>query len=390
MCIGLVQRATRTIAVALCTLLAACATPEPQAPRPEFLFHDALFADPSERASPEHVFALNPAMKHFLGTEIAVQLRTQGVQAGLIEALHRKGQLRLEYDASTTRNAAEAFDARAGNCLSLVLMTAAFAKELGLHVRFQSAYLEEMWSRSGDLLLRSGHVNVTLGPRIDNRNSSLAQSLTVDFLPASQLHGLRTREISEQTVIAMYMNNRAVEALVRGQLDDAYAWAREAVRHSPDFLAAQNTLGIVYLRHGNLPQAAVVFNHVIERDPVHTRALSNLAEVYTRQGRESAANDLYRTLARIEPEPPFHYFNLGLAAMQRNEFAAARDLFAREVALAEYSAELHFHLSVANYRLGDVRQATKHLNLALENSNSPGDRDLYSAKLVWLRSQGTK
>ena len=390
MCIGFIQRATRPIAVVLCTLLAACATPEPPAPRPDFLFHDALFAEPSERANPEQVFAVSAAMKRFLGAEIAVQLRARGVQAGLIEALHRKGQLRLEYDATLTRNAAEAFDARAGNCLSLVLMTAAFAKELGLSVRFQSAYLEEMWSRSGDLLLRSGHVNVTLGPRIDDRNSSLAQSVTVDFLPASQLHGLRTREISEQTVIAMYMNNRAVEVLVRGQLDDAYAWAREAVRQSPDFLAAQNTLGIVYSRHGNLPQAAATFNHVLERDPVHTRAMSNLAEVYTRQGREAEASSLYRTLARIEPEPPFHYFNLGLAAMQRNDFAAARDLFAREVALAEYSAELHFHLSVANYRLGDLRQADRHLNLALENSTAHGDRNLYSAKLAWLRSLGPK
>ncbi|HYM48573.1 MAG TPA: tetratricopeptide repeat protein, partial [Burkholderiaceae bacterium] len=373
------KRAIHTIAVVLCTLLAACATPQP--PAPEFLFHDDLFAAPSERMSSEQVFAVSAAMKRFLGAEITSRLRTRGVQTGLIEALHRKGQLRLEYDASTTRNAAEAFDARAGNCLSLVLMTAAFAKELGLHVRFQSAYLEEIWSRSGDLLLRSGHVNVTLGPRIDDRTSSLAQSLTVDFLPANQLRGLRTREISEQTVVAMYMNNRAVEALVRGGLDDSYAWAREAILQSPDFLAAQNTLGIVYSRHGNLPQAAAVFNHVLERDPVHTRAMSNLAEVYMRQGREAEANGLYRTLAQIEPEPPFHYFNLGLAAMQRDDFATARDLFAREVALAEYSAELHFHLGVANYRLGDVRQATKHLTIALENSTSRGDRDVYSAKL---------
>ena len=50
-----------------------------------------------------------------------------------------------------TRNAAEAFDARSGNCLSLVIMTAAFAKELGLPVRYQNVFVDEAWSRSGDL-----------------------------------------------------------------------------------------------------------------------------------------------------------------------------------------------------------------------------------------------
>ena len=55
----------------------------------------------------------------------------------LLEALYTQGELRLEYDARRTRTAAEAFDARMGNCLSLVIMTAAFATEMQLQVRFQ-------------------------------------------------------------------------------------------------------------------------------------------------------------------------------------------------------------------------------------------------------------
>ncbi len=54
----------------------------------------------------------------------------------------------------------EAFQARTGNCLSLVIMTAAFAKEVGLPVRFQSVYVPETWSRSGNLYFSSGHVNL--------------------------------------------------------------------------------------------------------------------------------------------------------------------------------------------------------------------------------------
>lgn len=374
-----------------CTLLGACATPALVTPYPEHLLHDELFGVSAERVSATEVFALSDAMRRYLIVDIGGQLRRQGAQNGLIEALYNRGQLKLEYDAARTRNAAEAFDGRTGNCLSLVIMTAALAKELGLPVQFQSAYLEETWSRSGRFLLRSAHVNVTLGPRIGDRiTNPFVSPLTVDFLPAAEIRGLRTREISEATIVAMYMNNRAVESMVQGKMDDAYAWAREAIRQSPEYLSAVNTLGLVYRQHGNLPQAAAAFEHVVRNDPYNTRSMSNLADVFTQLGRTEEAASLQRRLAQIEPEPPFHYFNLGMQAMAREDFRTARDLFAKEVARAEYYHEFHFWLGVASFRLGNVDHAKKHLLLALENSTSRGDHDLYSAKLERLKITATQ
>ena len=138
-------------ALLLSTLLAACATaPAPQPNDP--LFRDSLFAAPSERIDARDVFALSPEMKDYLAVQIAPQLRIHGRQRGLIDALYNKTQLKLEFDSAMTRTAAQAFAARSGNCLSLVIMTAAFAKELGLSVRYQKVYVDETWSRSGDNL----------------------------------------------------------------------------------------------------------------------------------------------------------------------------------------------------------------------------------------------
>lgn len=378
----------RALSLLSCVLLAACATP-PAAPPPAALFNDQLFGPPSERVGADEVFAVSDAMRQFIATEITGQAHRKGAQAALIEALYTKGRLQLEYDASVTRNAAEAFEARAGNCLSLVIMTAAFAKELGLPGRYQSAYLEAVWMRSENLLLRSGHINVTLGHRfVDLRTNPMLAPTTIDFLPAEEVRGLPTREIPEHTVVAMYMNNRAAEALAQDRLDDAYAWARAAIRHDPALPMAYNTLGVVYLRHGNLPQAALAFGHVLEREPRNTRALFNLAETLTRQGRSAEAGELLRRLAQLEPEPPFHYFNLGLAAMKRDDFRAARALFAKEVARADYNAEFHYWLGLAHFRLGDVDAARKHLGLAAELGATRADRERYSAKLAWLRARG--
>jgi tetratricopeptide (TPR) repeat protein len=378
-----------TLAALAVLALAACATPPgPHATVPVELFDDTLFGPPTEPVGADRIFALSADMRRYVQTDMAPLVRRHGAQGALVEALYVNGQLKLEYESAVTRSAAEAFEARSGNCLSLVIMTAAFARELGLQVRYQSAYLEETWSRRGSLLLKSGHVNISLGQRIgDHTASAIQYSTTIDFLPPDELRTLKTVEIRESLIVAMFMNNRSVEALVQGRLDDAYAWAREAVRADPWFLAAHNTLGVVYLRRGALARAGAAFEHVLAADPKHTRALANLAEVASRAGRDDEAARLRARLAQLEPEPPLHFFNLGMAAMQRADFRAARDLFAQEAARGDATADVHFWLGVAHYRLGDIERATRELSRAAEASASRSERDLYSAKLDWLRAQ---
>lgn len=376
------------LSAALVSLLAACAGAPVVVSAPVGLFHDELFAAPDEPVSTGEVFAVTDAMRRYLDVDIAHQLRTKGLQTGLLEALYTRNQLQLEYDTTHTKNAGEAFATRSGNCLSLVIMTAAFAKELGVPFHYGSAFLEDTWSRSGDLLFASGHVNVTLGRRLLDAGTSRDLSpMTIDFLPPQDIRGLRRREIGEATVLAMYANNHAAEALARHHLDTAYAWAREAVRHDPGFAGGWNSLGVVYLRHGNAGEAAQVFEHVLAFDAVNTHSLANLAEVYERQGRSGEARAARARLVALEPYPPYHFFQLGMAAMRRNDYLAARDLFAREVDRADYQHEFHYWLGVADWQLGNVSAARKQLALAMDNSITPGQHDLYAAKLAWLKSQ---
>ena len=376
---------------ALCILLAACAH-TPVAQPPAHLFSDQLFAAPSERIRADDVFALSDEMKRYLETEMAGRLLNKGLQKGLIDALYSQNQLRLDYDAAITRNAAQAFEARSGNCLSLVIMTAAFAKALGLSVEYHSAFVEPSWSRVGGMYFLSGHVNLTLGGKWIGARAAYAtgELLTIDFLPAQELRGLRTWVIPEQTILAMYMNNRAAEALARGQLNDAYWWGRTAIGQDPAFLSAYNTLGVIYLRHGDWPQAERVLGYVLEREPANAQALSNLALALERQGRLAESGVLYRKLAQIEPYPAFHFFERGLAAMRLGDFSTARDLFAKEVDRDPYYHEFQFWLGVANLKLGNLGEARKHLGLAAENSSTRGERDLYAAKLEHIRSQSSQ
>ena len=371
-------------------LLAACASAPPDtsatAP-PAPVLNDRLFAPPTERIAAAEVFALSPAMRRFLAVEIAAPLRAKGRQRALVEALGNQGPLKLRYDATTTRNAAQAFEARAGNCLSLVLLTAALAKELGLGVQYRSVVVDDTWSRVGGLYVSSGHVNLTLVPRAtDLRFGHLdtGTETTIDFLPPEDLRGQRGRTISEATVLAMYMNNRAAEALAQGRLDEAYAWAREAIAQDPRFLAGHNTLGAIYRQHGNLAEAEWVFRGILSVEPDNATVLSNLVQLLREAGRQAEAEPLAQRLAILQPEPPFLYFDRGIAAMQRGDYRTARDNFRKEVDRAAYWHEFHFWLALAYARLGDLPQARAHLATAVENSTGNDERALYAAKLERL------
>ncbi|HET7134621.1 MAG TPA: tetratricopeptide repeat protein [Casimicrobiaceae bacterium] len=373
--------------VVLVVALAGCASMPTQSPEP--ILHDALFGPPTQPVRADDVFAASPAMKAFVATDIERLVRIKGTRRGLFEALRDKAGLSLEYDSTLTRNAAEAFEARKGNCLSLVIMTAAFAKEMGLPVRFQNVFTDETWSRNGSFYLSIGHVNVVIGgthvePGYGHYD---LDAMVVDFLPPVDARSLKTWIIDESTIVAMYMNNRAVEALIAGNVNDAYWWAREAVRQDAHFLGAANTLGVVYRAHGDLPEAQRALDYVLAREPDNASALSNLVTVLKQRGDTTGARVAAERLARIEPTPPFAYFERGIAAMKAGDYRLARDMFTREVDRAAYYHEFRFWLALANLGLGDMDQARANLAIALENSPAGREHDLYAAKLERLRAE---
>jgi tetratricopeptide (TPR) repeat protein len=376
----------RCFALVLALCLAACAGVP--APVPQSLLDDSLFAPPATPVATSEVFAVSDAMRRFLDVELAREARRKGPRTALIDALYAPGQLKLDYDAARTNTAAEAFEARSGNCLSLVIMSAAMARHLGLPVQFHSVFSDAGWGRSGDLLVANGHVNLTLRNHFgDGRvRFDVAEAMLIDFDPPAPGQRQYSRVIGESTVLAMYLNNRAAELLAEGRSGEAYWHVRAAIEAEPTFLAAHNTLAVVYLRHGAPAHAERVLTQLLAAEPANPAALANLAHLFERQGRLQDAAVLQQRLARIEPYPPYHFFQRGLEAMERRDYAQARAMFEKEIERAAYHHEFHFGLALASYGLGDVKEAQRQLGLAMKASTRDADRQLYAGKLERLRT----
>ncbi|MFC5551710.1 tetratricopeptide repeat protein [Massilia aerilata] len=384
----------RHLVAILLVLLAGCASTPKLPPTPD-LYSDASFKPPSAPVSTAELFTLSPEMRDYLhSAAFQSYLRNRGKEYGLLEALYNgsKSGLKLDYDATYTRNAAETYRDRAGNCMSLVIMTAAFAKELGMTVRYQSVLLDESWSRGGGLYLLSGHVNLLLGYRAPDQlyGSDPERALVVDFLPDPRADKRYTQQLEEDEILMMYQNNRAAEALVEGKVDDAYWWARAATASNPRTALAYNTLGVVYERHGDLTMAERAYRAALMREPQSVIALRNIEPVLMALGKTEEAKTIAQRVAKIEPVAPFQYFNKGIAAYQQGEFGEARDLFAREVKRAPYYDEFHFWLAASLIQLGELKQAREQLALAADTSTKKDTRNIYNAKLAHLRQLGMR
>ena len=374
-------------AILFAVSLAGCAEmPATRAGDVTPLFRDALFKPPAKPIDRRAIFAVDDSMRRFIAEEIVPHTRHADARQVLLDAV--RGKLQIDYDSEMTRTASQTFAAREGNCLSLVIMAAALAKQLGITVTYQQVYDFDTWSRDGGFAILSQHVNLVLGSRSPSLwvYPSDATPMIVDFLPPRQVANAISRPVSEQTVVAMYFNNRAAEVMVGGDVDLAYWFARAALEADPGFANAANTLGVIYIKRNHLAPAERAMRYALQREPDNVSAMSNLSGILAAEGRTEEAEMWAKRLAQVQRHPPFYFYDRGVEAMQAGRYEEAARLFEKSLSQRPYDVPSHFQLAVAAAHLGDMRRARKQLELAEQNSTTPESRALYAAKLQHLKS----
>lgn len=384
------KRLIHLFALLLPLLLGACAAPIDL--QSNQLFHDHFFKAPDKPIDRNAIFALSDEMNQYIQAGFRKDIDTKGLREGLFEALGKRAEMKIEYDATVTKNAAETFHTRSGNCLSLVIMTSAFAKHLGIDVTYQEVQAPTTWSRYGGLQFASGHVNIVLGKRNDTfngwrigQNLSAGETLIIDFQPSDQLQGERAYPIDEKRVTAMFLNNRAAELISEQQLDLAYWYVREAILQDPWFTSALNTLGVLYQNTGHLLQAEQAYRQILASER-NVNTMHNLINLLQQEQRDGEALTLKAELARIQPVPPFHFLDQGIKAMNQADYLSAKRFFLKELERDPHYHELHFWLAMAHLKLNELAQAKEQLERAKEESLTSQQASIYSAKLARLQA----
>lgn len=366
------RRPGASLLIAIATALAGCASApvdqgieEAARNRLGAVFADEFFDDATAslaRKKSEEALLFTDEMEQFALRSLVNPTDRGNSAQVLYGVLFERGRVMVEYSSDHTRNAHEAFHDRRGNCLSLALMTAAFAKRLGVGARFQLLQSTELWSRGDQLSYLVKHVNVALLGRL-GENTMLGpyeRGLTVDFVPAS-IRDLRTvREVSEATIVAMYLSNLASESLEEGQTDLAYQLIKQSLIKDPQLAEAYNTLAVILARRAQMDKAEQALRVSIRLAPDGLPGLTNLISLLESRSGAAAHAELAALRAHLKTllsRPPFADMDEGVQAFQGGDLPRALSAFLRQRDRTGVDGRLQQYLAATYARLGRYEEA---------------------------------
>ncbi|MGX9460021.1 tetratricopeptide repeat protein [Shewanella sp. A14] len=291
----------------------------------------------------------------------------------------------FEYRDHYTRTASDTVLNRQGNCMSLVVLSAALAEILGVPVEFNDIDVEPVWDRRGGFYLINGHVNLSLFPP-ENTHVVLFRGteVLVDFLPDRSVRSYQKKRVNKRQLSAMYYNNVAAEALVEADYDTAYALVKNAINLNPKYVAAINTLAVIYRHKGFDDEAEQVYRAALQVNPKELSTLYNLALILGEQNRLVEWAEIHKTLELERINNPFYYFDMAQQAYFDRQYQDALVWYQRAVEKADYRHEFYFGLSQAYWATGEERLAEKSLKRALALSDTH-NKYRYQTKLQAMR-----
>ncbi|PIW59743.1 hypothetical protein [Shewanella sp. CG12_big_fil_rev_8_21_14_0_65_47_15] len=379
--------------VLLCQLWACSSSPEmPKADEVESLFVDSLFTPVTDIPSAEDIFYLPPdavvevrrAFERY-SLSHSNTLTAHEWLANYINANQTSTQREFRYQDNLTQIASETYAQRAGNCMSLVVMTSALADIFNIETEFQDIAIEPVWDKQGDFYLINGHVNLRLLPPTNTHTVYVSShAILVDFMPERALRGYDKTQINRQTLITMFYNNMAAEALVDGDLDRAYALIKAGLKRG-QFVPAFNTLAVIYRHRGDEKRAEQVYRYALKFDPNDMTTLYNLAVILGDQGRLDEWAEVHKVLELARIRNPYYYYDMAQQAFDEHQYDEALAWYQRALARADYRHEFFFGLSQTYWALGDEKRAKLNMEKAMALSADETDKHRYQAKLQAMK-----
>jgi len=335
--------------------LTACAALQPGKVTPPPLQH----AGPDVGVEDVDVLAVSPEMREFLERYVLSYPNTQTRLELLTLAISSSGVLDFKYDEGLSLTAAEAFRARAGNCIGFANMMVALARAAGLDARYQEVFIRPEWSDyEDDTVLLFNHVNVVV--------DTLRLAWVVDVSGIKIRPTERRRIIDDSYAKALYLNNIAVESLLANDLPTAYAYMRKAVETDATATDPWVNLGVLYGRNGQLDDAVFAFNRALAIDPAEHSAMSNLYEVYIEQGKLDLAEDIEKRVERYRMNNPYYLLKLSDQALANKQYRESVELLKSAIEKKNDDYKLHFALAKTQYLSGELAEAQKSLLRARE------------------------
>jgi len=374
-----------------CLLMVACSSVRTYQVTSEHstadLFNDAVMMPVIEPANFDAAFSLNEVQKKAFKKELRKPTNRNQLDIQIIYQYLQKHLQHFNFH-SNTLTAQQALDEKAGNCLTLALLTNALAQTTHVGVYYELAKTPPVFQRENGYLLSSQHIQTVIYEKKVGGifYSSKPLKLKIDYYSTD---GSRTlRRVSEEEFQAMYYSNVAAESLIVDQHRTAYWHLKEALQIDPDNPIALNMLAVLYRHLGYDDYAEKVFIHGLSLAKNQLELLSNYHRFLLEKGRLSEARRVAEVIDDYDDPDPFKWIDVADQALQAGQYQQAINYFKKAQRQAPYLHEPSAGLAKAYFNLGNQKQALKAMNKALQNSHTQSVTTLYQAKYNYLKSHG--
>lgn len=284
------------------------------------------------------------------------------------------------YDAETTMRLNK------GNCMSLAMLTTAYAKLLGLNYSYREVNTIPIFEKENNIILSSSHVQTIIydADFIEDDDTFYLQKpgIAIDYFPSK--NNRVGKPFDEPTFISMYYRNLAADALVDNDLAQAFLLAEKAHTYNKQNIEAINLLAVIHRRAGDDVGAEKIYQAGLQIEQSNLALISNYIMLLRKQHRFDEVEIYQEKLDELDDPNPYHWLEQAYTAKKKNKIIAATHYFQKAIERAPYLNQAYLGLYHIYREKGYFTKAKIMLKKALEWTYEIEQRKQYKHKLYSL------
>ncbi|MEM4307900.1 MAG: tetratricopeptide repeat protein [Thermoplasmata archaeon] len=166
-----------------------------------------------------------------------------------------------------------------------------------------------------------------------------------------------------------------------GDFDGAISCYNEALKLSPENVAAMYNKANALLQIGRNEEALKILEKLVKQNPDIEEIWNNLGNIYARRGKIEEAVEAYTRAIDLNPDYTVARYNLGMVLAQKGEYAGAINQFIyvleREAMVEAYCAK-----ASCEYAIHDFQEALETINKAISLDSKNVDAWLLRAAIL--------
>lgn len=282
--------------------------------------------------------------------------------------------------------ASETIQSRSGNCMSLALVTTAYARLAGIDIGWQLADADPVYSSEGSVIYSANHIQTRLY-RQDRSQTSYSFTIGRPYLLVDYYTDTPAgfgEPLSEAEMIALVYQNLGVEAMADGRLEDSFWLLREGLDHDPANYNLYNALGVLHRRAGDERTAEALYRFALDEFGDRLIILRNYHRLLLTANRNEEAGQMERRIMVLPDPDPYPLISLGDEAAEAGSTDVALAYYRKAVDVAPYLHEIYLKIAGIHADRGDLKRVERALRKARDRAWAASDQRLYQAKLTAL------